>query len=276
MSLTAASGTACAGCTVEVFKATPNVGDASGGTAGQGKVFLGSTLVPASGAFTVGFSQTLSAGNLVTATVTDPAGDTSQFSPNVAAASVSSPTPPPTPAPSPTPTLTTYAADTFSRTLSTTWGQADIGGNYAGFYCTNADMNVTGSAGTVLLPDPHNPTICPKDSTVNTNYRGGYLTNVLAQDVDVRFRVKTATLATSDNINVGFDVRRVSGFTSYRGQVRLTTGQPGLAPGQHPDQQRDDAAGSEHPGLIGASVSTSAYIWVRGQVTGTNPTRRSR
>jgi CSLREA domain-containing protein len=266
---TAANGTACAGCTVEVFKATPNVGDASGGTAGQGKVFLGSTLVPASGAFTVGFSPTLNPGDPVTATVTDPAGDTSQFSTNVAAASAS-PTPPPTPAPTPTPTLTTYAADTFSRTLSSTWGKADIGGNYAGFYCTNDDMNVTGSAATVLVPDPHSPGICSKDSTVDTAYRGGYLTNVSAHDLDVRFRVKTSTLSTSDNQNVAFDVRRVAGFTSYRGQVRLTpTNQVWL--------QADTVVNNVITGLgsntkaTSASVATSAYIWVRGQVTTIDP-----
>ena len=81
---------ACAGCTVEAFKAAPDAGDASAGAAGQGKVFLGSSLVPASGSFTVGFSQTLNPGDLVSATMTDPAGDTSQFSSNVAAASLGS------------------------------------------------------------------------------------------------------------------------------------------------------------------------------------------
>ena len=271
VSLTAANGTACAGCTVEAFKATPDVGDASGGQAGQGKVFLGSTLVPASGAFTVGFNTTLSAGNLVTATVTDPAGDTSQFSANVAAAAIPAPTPPPTPGPTPTPTVKTYVADTFSRTLTSTWGRADIGGNYAAFYCTNTDMNVTGTAATVLVPDPHHPTSCPEPVTVNTNYRGGYLTNVSAQNVDVRFRVATATLATSDNINVGFDVRRVSGFTSYRGQVRLTTANQVWL--------QADAVINDNMNPLGtstrahaATVATGAFIWVRGQVTGTNPT----
>ncbi len=271
VSLTAANGTACAGCTVEAFKATPDVGDAGGGTAGQGKVFLGSTVVPASGAFTVGFDTTLAAGTKVTATVTDLGGDTSQFSPNVAAASIPAPTAPPTPPQPPTPTLTTYVADTFSRTLASTWGRADIGGNYAAFYCTNVDMNVTGAAATVLVPDPNHPTSCNEPVTVNTNYRGGYLTNVSAQNVDVRFRVATATLTTSDNINVGFDVRRVSGFTSYRGQVRLT-----------PANQvwlQADAVLNDNMTPLGtstrahaASVAAGSFIWVRGQVTGTNPT----
>ena len=203
--------------------------------------------------------------------MTDPAGDTSQFSQNVAAASLASPTPPPTPLPTPTPSLTTYAADTFSRTLGQTWGEADQGGNYAGFYCTNDDMNVTGTAATVLLPDPHNPEICPKDSTVDTNYRGGYLTNVSAQDVDVRFRVATATLATSDNINVGFDARRVSGFTSYRGQVRLTTGNQVWLQADTVINNTMTPLGANTRATT-ASVATGAFIWVRAQITGTNPT----
>ena len=272
VSLSAASGAACAGCTVEVFKASADSGDASNGGAGQGRTFLGSTLVPASGTFTVGFNQTLSPGDPVTATQTDAAGNTSQFSPNVGAASVGQPTPPPTPAPTPTPTPSVYASDTFSRTLSNTWGRADQGGAYAGFYCTNDDMNVTGSAGTVILPDPHNPEICPKNSTTDTVYRGGYLTNVSAQDVDVRFKVATNTLATSDNINVGFDVRRVSGFTSYRGQVRFvpTSNQVWL--------QADTVINDVATGLgvntraHSATVAVGQFVWVRAQITGTNPT----
>ncbi len=271
VSLTAASGSACAGCTVEAFKASPDPGDAAAGAAGQGKVFLGSVLVPASGAFTVGFNQTLTAGDLVTATMTDPAGNTSQFSPNVAAASLGSPTPPPSPVPTPTPGLTTYAADTFSRSLSDTWGEADQGGAYAGFYCTNDDMNVTGSAATILLPDPHNPELCSKDSTADTNYRGGYLTNVSAQDVDVRFRVATSALASGDNINVGFDVRRVSGFTSYRGQVRLTTGNQVWLQADTVINNTMTPLGS-NTRAPGATVSTGGFVWVRGQVSGTNPT----
>ena len=271
VSLTAAQGTACAGCTVEAFVAAPDAGDASAGLAGQGKVFLGSTLVPAGGAFTVGFKSTLAAGTKVTATVTDAVGETSQFSPNVAAAAIPAPIRPPAPPTPPTPTLTTYVADTFTRSLADTWGRADIGGNYAGFYCTNVDMNVTGTAATVLVPDPHHPTSCTEPVTVNTDYRGGYLTSVSAENVDVRFRVATATLAKSDNINVGFDVRRVAGFTSYRGQVRLTpTNQVWL---------QADAVLHDNMTPLGtslrahaASVSAGGFIWVRGQVTGTNPT----
>ncbi len=272
VSTTAASGAACAGCTIEVFKASADSGDASNGTAGQGRTFLGSTIVPAGGAFTVGFNQTLGDGDPVTATVTDLAGNTSQFSPNVAASSSASPTPPPTPAPSPSPSLTTYASDTFTRTLSQTWGKADLGGNYAAFYCTNDDMNVTGTAGTVVLPVPSNPEVCPKDSTNDTVYRGGYLTNVSAQDVDVRFKVATSALSTSDNENAAFDVRRVSGFTSYRGQLRL------IPNSNQVWIQADTVINGTIAGLganthaKNATATVGGYIWLRGQFISTSPT----
>ncbi len=271
VSLTAASGAACAGCTVEVFLAAPDAGDSTGGTAGQGKVLLGSGVVAPTGTFTIGFSGPVNPGDEVTATQTDPTGDTSQFSPNVAAASNPNPSPPPTPAPTPTPTVTTYASDTFTRTLSGAWGRADVGGNYAGFYCTNPDMNVTGSVGTLLVPDPHNLGICAANNTVNTGYRGGYLTNVSAQDLDIRFKVATGTLSTSDNINVGFDARRVAGGTSYRGQIRLT-------PADEVWLQADTVVNNVTTGLgtsthaLGVSVAASSFIWVRAQVTGSNPT----
>jgi PKD repeat protein len=83
--------------------------------------------------------------------------------------------------------------------------------------------------------------------------------------------VATATLATSDNINVGFDARRVSGFTSYRGQVRLTTGNQVWL-------QADSVINNTMTGLgvntraQPATVATGAFIWVRAQITGTNPT----
>jgi hypothetical protein len=108
-------------------------------------------------------------------------------------------------------------------------------------------------------------------TTVNTGYRGGFLTNVSAQDVDVRFKVAMDIVATSDNINVGFDARRVSGFTPCRGQVRLTpTNQVWL--------QADTLINNVISPLgintraLGASVAASSFVWVRAQVIGKSPT----
>jgi CSLREA domain-containing protein len=72
----AVTGSACAGCTVEVFVAQP---DPSG--AGEGKTLVGSGTASSSGDFTVPISSAL-AGEKVTATATDAGGNTSQFSVN--------------------------------------------------------------------------------------------------------------------------------------------------------------------------------------------------
>ena len=74
-----ATGTACANCTVEVFLA-----DGGAGAYGEGKTFVGSSVAGADGRFVVMLSG-VAAGNYLTATATDPAGNTSEFSLNRAA-----------------------------------------------------------------------------------------------------------------------------------------------------------------------------------------------
>ncbi len=70
------SGTACAGCTVEVF-----IADSGASDWGEGKTFIGSATANASGNFSVAVSG-VNVGQTVTATTTDGAGNTSEFSKN--------------------------------------------------------------------------------------------------------------------------------------------------------------------------------------------------
>lgn len=70
-------GTACASCTVEIFVAD---NDESGH--GEGRTFVGSAKASTTGAFTVVISGA-AAGDSVTATATDGAGNTSEFARNV-------------------------------------------------------------------------------------------------------------------------------------------------------------------------------------------------
>lgn len=71
------TGTACAGCTVEIF-----VADVNSAAHGEGKTFVGSGTANGSGAFTISISG-VSNGNYLTATATDPDGNTSEFSRNI-------------------------------------------------------------------------------------------------------------------------------------------------------------------------------------------------
>jgi CSLREA domain-containing protein len=70
---TLVTGTACAGCTVEVF-----IADSGAGAYGEGKTFVGSATASGTGAFSVSVSG-VTTGKYVTATATDAAGNTSEF-----------------------------------------------------------------------------------------------------------------------------------------------------------------------------------------------------
>ncbi len=83
---TSVRGTACAGCTVEVFIADStgpgSQSGPSGGAYGEGKTYLASATADGSGNFNAAVSG-VSAGQWVTTTATDSSGDTSEFSQNV-------------------------------------------------------------------------------------------------------------------------------------------------------------------------------------------------
>jgi hypothetical protein len=95
------TGTACAGCIVEIF-----VADKGEGAYGQGKIFAGSAKADGSGNFGVNVMG-VQVGQYVTSTATDSRGNTSEFSLNMLVSGVNNtPTPKPTWSPTPTPTST--------------------------------------------------------------------------------------------------------------------------------------------------------------------------
>ncbi|MCB0036707.1 MAG: hypothetical protein KDE51_21895, partial [Anaerolineales bacterium] len=71
------NSTICVACTIELF-----IADTGGTTAGQGQTFVGSAVTDETGHF-LAFINNVPAGSYLTATVTDPSGNTSQFSQNV-------------------------------------------------------------------------------------------------------------------------------------------------------------------------------------------------
>ncbi|HEX5164595.1 MAG TPA: carbohydrate-binding protein, partial [Thermomicrobiales bacterium] len=85
---TSVSGTALTGYRVEIF-----IADSPAGQYGEGRTFVGAGVANGSGHFTIPVSG-VAAGNVLTATSTDSAGNTSEFSVNVAANSGSTNTPP--------------------------------------------------------------------------------------------------------------------------------------------------------------------------------------
>ncbi len=73
------SGTACIGCTVEVYLA-----DSPSGNYGGGRLYLGETIADGSGNFLLPIGQDIAIGQAVTAIAIDSANNTSEFSLNVA------------------------------------------------------------------------------------------------------------------------------------------------------------------------------------------------
>lgn len=152
---------------------------------------------------------------------------------------------------------TVYAADTFSRDVADGWKSADVGGAYT-LTGTAAGFDVTGSAGTILLP------------AKGTN-RVAVLPSVSAQDVDLTFRVQTDKAATGSGFYAYGLARRVNTNTHYEGQVRFgPTGQIAVRTSRFVAGAAT-ALGTEAV-VPGVTHTPGSFVWVRMQVVGTNPT----
>lgn len=311
------SGTACAGCTVEVFLA-----DSAAGAYGEGRTFIGTGVATGSGTFSVSITGA-SLGNVVTTTATDPAGDTSEFSLNVSVQAAPPPIAPVadfswtqdpsalmvafTDASSNDPTawswtfgdgatsternpshtfasagsysvsltasnaggagsttksvtvyagVTTYAADTFGRTIAGGWGTANTGGAYS-LTGSAADFAVDGSTGRISVP-----------SAGAT--RTAALAGVSAREVDVRVRVQSDKLATGSNQFAYLLTRRTATGAAYAAKLRF-----GTNAGVYLQASRlttsETALGTEVR-ITGLTHAAGTWFWVRAQVVGSSPT----
>jgi hypothetical protein len=256
-------GTACAEaivpkpCIVEVFAA-----DRGAGAYGQGKTFLGSAQTGANGSFSVALSVQPNVGDFVTTTATDANGNTSEFGANREVVA-GNPVPTPTPTSPPPSGSTVYAADTFSRQMTDSWGVAEVGGGYAVEAPSRptVDYDVNGNAGIMNVPV--------------SNVHSAYLTQVSAQDVDLKVRVKTDKVASGGFEFAYLVARRVSGGTQYLGRMAFDAS--GAV--QLQAARSSFANNAENATLLGTQVTAggvkqtaNGYIWLRGQFVGTNPT----
>jgi len=231
------SGTACAGCTVEVFKA-----DADSGAYGEGETFAGSGTAKSDGSFTAVVTG-VAPGDVVTSTATDTAGNTSEFSRNI---TVDGDAPPAADA----------ASDSFTRQVSGGWGQADVGGSYA-LIGTSSAFSVSGGSGNIL-------------AAVNRSY-SALLPDVQLRDTDLAFSVTTDKSASGYRQVAMGVARSVARNTEYRGKLQFDTGAvylkgekivAGVTTGLGP-QVKVTSAEPREPGVA---------LRVRMQAVGANPT----
>jgi hypothetical protein len=188
---TLVKGTACGGCRVEIFEAdSTDTGPDLLTSYGEGKTFLAAGTAAGNGNFTVtlptsAFDRTL------TATATDGAGNTSEFSRNLFVKS-----------------QWDRVTDHFTRTTTDGWGDAEIGGAYTPTANDDASFSVNGTAGVIDVPEGRTREID--------------LLGVSTTVADLKMTVKTDRLPWMGSHEVGFVVRRIDDSTMYTARLRYS------------------------------------------------------
>ena len=229
---TSVTGTTCASCKVELFVADGTTTDPSlESSYGEGKTFLASGNADGSGNFSLAIAAS-STSRLVTSTATDSTGNTSEFSRNIVV-----------------PASTDLVNDSFTRTVASGWGTADVGGAYTP-QTDPANFAVNGTQGTISVP-------ASTDQVID-------LLGTSAKDVDLRATVNTDHLPADGNHIVSLVARRQDATVSYRVGLRFDSSGSVFA-------RVESGATLLGEGLLGLTNDGSP-IRLRAQVTGANPT----
>lgn len=146
--------------------------------------------------------------------------------------------------------------DTFTRTTTNSWGSTNPGGNYT----------LSGNAADFDIPSVVGQMNLNLNKTLSA-----YLDSASARDVDIKFRIKRNKIV-AGGVHIGYFVARRNGNgTNYLGRIRYakdgTTRLVGIAELGGVETQ----LGGEIT-VPNVTQAADTYIWVRGQVTGANPT----
>ena len=150
-----------------------------------------------------------------------------------------------------------FAADAFSRTTTSGWGSADIGGAYS-VQGTAANFNVATGVGTIVVP------------TAGLT-RSALLNNASGQDVDIKFRVTADKVAAATNFVYAVARRNSASNSEYRPRILLNTNGTISVHASRLLNGTENPLGSAVvvPGLTQAPGS---FVWVRAQVQGSGTT----
>jgi PKD repeat protein len=154
------------------------------------------------------------------------------------------------------PSSTTYASDSFGRTVSNSWGSASTGGSYS-LEGTSSNFSVGGGVGNIVLP-------------TSGATRAALLNAVSAQDVDIAFRVRSDKLAVGGAQYV-YAVARRNGGNAYRPKIILNTNGTVAV---HAGVVVNNSESSVAPAVTvpGLTHTANGFIWVRAQLSGSSPT----
>lgn len=151
---------------------------------------------------------------------------------------------------------TTIAADSFNRNQNSGWGSADTGGVYT-LDGNLPDFNVANGAGSIQVP------------SANGN-KAAYLNGASASDVDMKVRI-TAGKAPAGGSFFAFAEARHNGNNTYRGKLVLRTDGSVAVQASVVINGTETGLGAQVP-VSGLTFTPFSYIWLRVQVTGSNPT----
>jgi len=147
---------------------------------------------------------------------------------------------------------TIYAADSFGRSATDSWGDADVGGSYA-ILNNSTNYSVASGVGSMVVP---------KAGAL----RAALLNSVSEQDVDISLRF-SVDKAPSGQAYWIYAVARRDGTNEYRAKARL------LADGRIGVQASRVLGNAESPIgseviVPGLTVTAGGFIWLHAQVTG--------
>ena len=153
---------------------------------------------------------------------------------------------------------TATVSDYFQRNVASSWGSAGQGGAYTGTD-TNA-FGVNGNNGY---------------ATVSSN--GQQLVAILGDTsllgVDMRIKVKVSRLATGAQHEIALMARSRPGAGQYRARLALDTNGSVVVGGQKWVESTRTNSNIGQPVVVGGlTYQPNSYLWLRFQVTGTNPT----
>jgi hypothetical protein len=236
---TTVTGSACAGCTVEVFLADGGANPAN--AYGEGRTFLAGGVAGPDRRFSIDVSgHGLAAGDFVTATATDGNGNTSEFSLDLRVRGGQPPA------------GTVLGADGFGRTVTGGWGRAGTGG----FWSTSADRSdyrVGSGQGRIDLG--------------KGQVRQAALLSVSSGDVVVRAKFRTDERASGGSQFVWLAARQVSLDDGYRLRVRLGTDHRVYLRAVRVVGGAETALGPEVK-VASFQHQANGWFFVKGQVTG--------
>lgn len=238
-------GTSCAGCTVEVYKS-----DRGANAYGEGATFLGTGTAGSDGRFSVPVTippSGLVVGNFVTALAIDPAGDTSEFGlDQVVAATIDAPV------------GTVTANDTFTRTSTSGFGQAPVGGLWSLAGSTPTDYKLNGTQGTLRL------------GSASTT-RSVTLQSLSQRNIELLTRVKSDKTAVGGNISAYFVARQVAPGLEYRARLRFgTDGSLNLVATKVLGGV-ETGVGAEVK-VLGLTHTANQFYWIKTDISGYSPT----